>query len=128
MLLEIGIAEDRNFFRVIPQGDGFYDISPVSKFGNFYDNSTEMSHRTQLLSNLFLPSFEFLGHHQWKAGVDLDRLHYFQDSVRTGIDIFDSTGALVRQTLYAGSGMFSKGSREESTGTCWTIGKSARTW
>jgi hypothetical protein len=113
-LLEVGYAEDRNFFRVIPQGDGFYDISPVAKSGNYYDNSTQMAHRKQILSNLFLPSFEFLGHHQLKTGVDLDRLNYWQNSDRTGIDIFDATGAMVRDTVFEGSGTFSLSSAEES--------------
>ena len=114
MLLEIGYAEDRNFFRVVPQGSEFYDVSPLGKSGNYYADSTQTAHRGQFLSNLFLPSFEFLGHHQWKTGVDLDRLNYWQDFRRTGIDIYDTTGDLVRQTVFGGNGEFSRPSFEAS--------------
>jgi len=112
MLLEVGVAEDRDFLRVIPQGDGLYDISPYGKSGNYYADSTQKSDRTQLLSNLFLPSFEFLGRHQWKTGADLDRLNYWQNYSRTGINIYDQYGNLTRQTMFEGSGLAAQPSAE----------------
>jgi hypothetical protein len=114
MLVEFGIAEDRNFLRVIPQGDAFYDISPFGKSGNYYADSTQKASRAQFLANLFLPAVERAGHHQWKAGVDLDRLNYWQQFARTGINIYDQTGALVRQTIFEGSGTASRPSAEAS--------------
>lgn len=114
MLLEFGFADDRNFFRVIPQGDAFYVITPATNGGNFYDNSAQTAHRAQFLSNLFLPAFEFLGHHQWKTGVDLDRLNYWQNDVRNGIDVLNTAGSLVRETTFGGSGTFAKASAEQS--------------
>ena len=107
MLLEVGVAEDLNYLRVIPQGEGFYDISPLGKGGNYYIDSAQRARRGQLLANLFLPSFEFLGHHQWKTGVDLDRLHYWQDVERSGINIYNTQQNLVRQTVFAGNGELS---------------------
>ena len=114
MLLEVGVAQDRNFLRVIPQGDGFYNISPFGKSGNYDVNSIQKSERSQFLANLFLPSFERAGHHQWKTGVDLDRLNYWQDLRRSGIAIFDGSGNLVRQTSFAGSGIASQPNLEVS--------------
>ena len=111
MLLEIGYAEDRNYLRVLPQGDSFYQVTPFTRGGNFYDNSTQRSRRGQLLANLFLPS---LGRHQWKVGVDLDRLNYWQDNQRTGIDVYNLSGALVRQTIFGGSGLLSQAGFEAS--------------
>src|SRR5262249_33592384 len=100
MLLEIGDAENRTDLRVIPQGDAFYQVTPFRRVGNYFVDSAQQSHRGQFLTNLFLPSFEFLGHHQWKTGVDLDRLNYWQDVRRTGIDVFNVAGNLVRQTTF----------------------------
>ena len=113
-LLEIGFAGDTNFLRQIPQGDAFYDITPAGRSGNYYINSTQKSGRSQFLTNLFLPSFEALGHHQFKTGIDLDRLTYWQNFERTGIDALDSAGDLLRQTMFGGSGIVSQGNYEAS--------------
>ncbi|HML16309.1 MAG TPA: TonB-dependent receptor, partial [Bryobacteraceae bacterium] len=113
-LLEIGFAGDANFLRRIPQGDAFYDITPAGRSGNYYIDSTQKSGRSQALANVFLPSFEAWGHHQFKTGVDVDHLNYNQDFVRTGIDAFDSAGDLLRQTTFMGSGVVSQGNYEAS--------------
>ena len=114
MLLEVGVAEDRNFLRIIPQGDEFYNISPYDKSGNYYADSTQKSDRTQFLSNLFLPAVERAGRHQLKIGVDVDRVNYWQDFDRTGINIYDQYGDLVRQTIFEGSGVASQPDSEVS--------------
>jgi hypothetical protein len=114
MLLEVGYAEDRTFLRMIPQGEGFYQITPFLNGGNNYLNSMQKARRGQLLANLFLPSFQFHGRHQFKAGIDLDRLDYRQDFHRSGIDIYNLTGALAQQTVFGGSGRFSRPSLEAS--------------
>ncbi len=113
-LLEIGFAEDRDFLRQIPQGSAFYQITPLGRAGNYYVNTTERSDRSQFLANLFLPSFEAAGHHQLKTGVDLDRLNYWQNIMRTGIDALDASGNLLRQTTFGGSGLLWQANYEAS--------------
>ena len=114
MLLEIGYAEDRTFLRLIPQGHQFYEITPYGNKGNNYTDSRQFSRRGQFLVNLFLPSFELGGHHQIKTGIDVDRLGYSQDIVRTGYQIYDVAGNLVRQTTFGGSGKASEPGLEAS--------------
>jgi len=111
MLLEVGVALDENFLRVIPQGDQYYELTPYSRAGNYYLNSSERSRRGQFLANLFLPAS---GKHQWKIGTDLDRLRYWQDAHRTGINVYDIQGALVRQTIFGGSGLLAQPGFEAS--------------
>jgi len=111
MLLELGFAEDRNYLRLLPQGSAFYQLTPVVRGGNYYVNSMQESRRGQFLANLFLPS---LGKHQWKTGLDVDRLNYSQNLRRTGIDVYNLSGALVRQTVFGGSGRASQGGFETS--------------
>lgn len=108
MLLEVGYAEDRSYLRALPQGSAFYQITVHGRRGNGYIDSTQRSRRGQLLANLFLPSFEFAGHHQLKTGIDVDRLDYWQNFRRTGIDVFNAGGALVRETVFGGSGLLSR--------------------
>jgi hypothetical protein len=105
MLLEVGYAQDYNSLRVLPQGDAFYQITPFIRGGNYYVDANERSRRGQFLANLFLPTF---GKHQLKVGTDADHLTYWQDQRRTGIDVFDMTGSLVRQTVFSGSGLVSQ--------------------
>jgi len=114
MLLEVGAAVDSGFVRLSPQGNALYDISSFGNMGNYYINSAESSHREQFLANLFLPAFEWMGRHQWKIGTDLDRLHYWQNIDRTGIDVYDTSGALSRQTKFGGSGLLSQPGLEAS--------------
>jgi len=111
MLLEIGYAEDRNYLRVSPQGTDYYKLTPFFKAGNYFANSAQDSKRGQFLANLFLPA---LGKHQLKTGIDLDRLRYWQNFQRSGIDVYDLEGVLVRQTVFGGSGLLSQTGFEAS--------------
>ncbi len=114
MLLEVGFGLDSGLVRMSPQGSTLYGISPLGNMGDYYINSTESSHREQFLANLFLPSFEKAGHHQWKIGTDLDRLKYWQNVDRTGIDAYNTSGMLTRQTTFRGSGLLSQAGLEAS--------------
>jgi hypothetical protein len=111
MLLEVGVAQDTNVLRVIPQGDSYYQLTPYQRGGNFYEDSAQRSRRDQLLGNLFLPAW---GKHRWKIGTDLDRLRYWQQFRRSGIDVYDLTGTLVRQTTFGGSGLLAQPGLEAS--------------
>jgi len=115
MLLEYGFADLRSFARQIPQGQELYVLTPNGAEGNYFVDSTEHSERKQFLSNLFLPAFHWMGTHQIKTGVDLDRLDYSQDTRRTGFEDLSVTGALLRQVTFAGSGVLSRPSLETSS-------------
>jgi hypothetical protein len=102
MLLEVGLGEDRTFARQIPQGDALYQLSPNGRSGNFFVNSMQQSQRTQLVANLFLPAVRRAGRHQWKIGVDFNRLNYEQQVHRTGYEVFGLAGYLLHLTTFAG--------------------------
>jgi hypothetical protein len=115
MLLEIGYAEDRTFFRQIPQGNALYIMTPNGKRGNFFIDMTQKARRGQFLANLFLPSFHLGGTHQIKAGADADRLDYWQHARRSGFEQFGLSGNLLWTTTFAGNGTFSRPSMEASS-------------
>ncbi len=114
-LLEYGFADLRSFARIIPHGQELYVLTPNGSEGNYFLDSTQHSERKQFLSNLFLPSFHWLGTHQIKMGVDFDRLDYSQDASRTGFEDLSVTGALLREVTFAGSGVLSRPSLEASS-------------
>jgi hypothetical protein len=115
MLLEFGVSDLRSFVREVPQGQALYIFTPNGRRGNFYIDSTQTSQRKQLLANLFLPSFHWMGSHQFKTGVDLDRLSYSQDTRRTGFENVGLTGNILRQVTFAGSGVLARPSLELSS-------------
>ena len=114
-LLEYGFADFRTFYRMIPQGHSFFQFTPNGRLGNNYVDSTEKSQRKQFLANLYLPSFQWKGSHQLKAGTDVDRLDYSQDVRRTGFNDIGLTGTILRQVVFGGSGALERPSLEVSS-------------
>ena len=114
-LLEFGFSNLRSFVREVPQGQAVYIFTPNGRQGNYYIDSTQTSQRKQLLANLFLPTFHWIGTHQFKTGVDLDRLTYSQDTRRTGFENVGLSGNVLRQVTFAGSGVLARPSLELSS-------------
>ncbi len=114
-LLEFGFSDLRTFVRQVPQGDALYVFNPNGREGNFYVDSTQKSQRKQFLANLFLPSFQWLGTHQFKIGVDADRLEYTQDTRRTGFENVGLANNVLRLVTFAGSGVLARPSLELSS-------------
>lgn len=111
-LLEIGFATNRTFGREIPQGHGLYELTAYGRGGNYYVDAVRKSARDQITANGFLPAFERWGHHQVKAGLDLNRLNYWQDVRRTGYLNFSERGSLLRRTVFGGSGLLERSNYE----------------
>ena len=103
-LLELGVAEMFTLARLVPFGVGTYIITPEGKQGYNFINSTQHSRRGQLIANLFLPEQKFVGSHQLKMGLDIDRLSYSQGINRTGYDLYGVHSNLLRSVTFEGDG------------------------
>ncbi len=114
-LIEFGYAGNQTFGRQIPQGDGLLLITPNGRLGNNYVDATRKGGRQQAIGNAFLPTFNWLGRHQIKTGVDLDRVTYSQDISRTGFENFRVDNTPYNTVLFAGSGVLSKSTFEASS-------------
>jgi len=75
-LFDIGFAFDQYNVRLTPYGTLPYYVNPNVSSGNYYLSDATHARRSQLLSNLLLPSHTWLGHHDLKLGLDLDRISY----------------------------------------------------
>jgi hypothetical protein len=113
-LIEFGYAGNRTFATTSPLGDALYLFTPEGRAGNYYVNGNQNASRDQFLTNAFLPSFHFLGTHQIKTGIDLDRLGYSQDILRTGYEYLSVDQLPVRRVMYAGNGAFGSSAFEAS--------------
>ena len=105
-LVEFGYAHNYFSDGQTPQGQNLYVFSPAGRSGNYFVTSTQTAARDQVLINGYLPSFQFFGSHQIKAGVDDDFLYYNGDFRRTGYELIGISGQLLSKTLFQGSGLF----------------------
>jgi Carboxypeptidase regulatory-like domain len=75
-LLETGFAFDQYTVQLTPYGTLPYSVNPNTTDGSYYFSDQTQARRFQLLSNLYLPPRQWHGRHDFKVGVDLDRIAY----------------------------------------------------
>ena len=81
-LLETGFAFDEYDLQMTPYGDSPYFVNPGTSSilgtagGSYYLADETHARRWQAISNLFLPPHHWQGGHDFKLGVDLDRIDY----------------------------------------------------
>ncbi len=89
-LLEAGFAFDQYNVRLTPYGTAPYQPTPTTAFGNYYFSDKTRARRWQALANLYLPPREWHGRHDFKLGVDLDRISYSAQFSRQPISLLTS--------------------------------------
>jgi len=87
-LLETGFAFDQYNLRMTPYGTTPYFVNPTTAGGSYYLNEQTHATRWQALTNLFLPSHQWHGRHDFKVGVDLDRIDYDAQFARQPISFW----------------------------------------
>ena len=90
-LLETGFAFDRYDADLTPYGTLPYQPTPTTAFGNYHLSQQTQAQRWQALSNLYLPPRQWHGRHDFKLGVDLDRISYNAEFNRQPIAFLTST-------------------------------------
>jgi hypothetical protein len=81
-LLETGLAYDQYNLQMMPYGTGPYFVNagtattPATSGGSFYLGDETHARRWQAIANLYLPPHHWQGRHDFKVGVDLDRISY----------------------------------------------------
>ncbi len=81
-LLEAGFAFSQYNQNLTPYGTLPYTVNPNTTSGSYYLGDDTHASRWQALSNLFLPQRQRHGRHDFKVGVDLDRIEYSATFVR----------------------------------------------
>ncbi len=84
-LLETGFGFNRYDFDQVPRGAEPYFFGLTQAIGSYYFTAHTQADRWQLYSNLFFKPLDWHGNHQFKVGVDLDRLRYDFDFQRQPI-------------------------------------------
>ena len=90
-LLEAGFAFDQYNVHITPYGTIPYSVNPNTTNGSYYLTQEPHASRWQALSNLFLPPRQWHGHHDFKVGVDLDRIDYDATFGRQSVSFLTAT-------------------------------------
>lgn len=93
-LLETGFAFDQYDLKFTPYGTESYEVAPALAFGNYFLSDQTRARRWQALTNLFLPSHQWHGRHDFKVGADLDRISYEAQFARLPISFLSTSAAL----------------------------------
>ena len=93
-LLETGFGFNRYDLDQIPRGTNPYFINPSTAGGSYYFTAHTQADRWQLYLNLFFKPVGWHGNHQFKIGVDLDRLRYDFNFFREPISYLSSPQAI----------------------------------
>jgi hypothetical protein len=84
-LLETGFGFNRYDLDETPRGTAPYFVNPNQAGGSYYFTAHTTADRWQMYSNLFFKPIHWHGSHELKFGVDLDRLRYDFDFLRSPV-------------------------------------------
>ena len=124
-LIEMGLAVNQFHNDEQPMGSLPYALSPEGTSGNFFRTSNATSRRLQWIASLTLPSWHWRGTHEFKFGVDLDRITYDQSASRNPILIVRENGTISRQSTFVGGQVINRHNFESSAFAQdrWSISK-----
>jgi hypothetical protein len=90
-LLEAGIAFVQYNLRTTPYGTSPYFVNSDDQAGgNYYLSNETQADRWQGIANVFLPPHHWHGNHDFKFGVDLDRISYAAQFARQSISFLNT--------------------------------------
>jgi hypothetical protein len=93
-LLDAGFSFDQYNLQMTPYGTHPYFVNGSTAGGSYYPGDETHARRWQGLANLLLPSHQWLGRHDFKVGVDLDRISYDAQFARQPISFLSGNNLL----------------------------------
>ena len=114
LLLETGVGVSRFDNAARPQGTLPYVIRPEGTSGNYFETSDAHAGRLQWIENLIVPPLQWLGRHEFQAGLDIDRITDHQMVERRPFTILREDGTRSRQVSFTDSPPFQRNNMEVS--------------
>jgi hypothetical protein len=100
LLLEAGVATSTFYSSFVPMGAQTYIVTPDGTSGNYYFTNHSRGERTEAIGNLFLPPLRAGGKHEFKLGVDIDRLNDHREFNRQPYRVERVDGTLSRRVSF----------------------------
>ena len=95
-LLDAGLGIQRIRDGYEPHGASPYEINPEQSQGSYFENATGRSQRIESNAALYLPTRHWMGTHNLKAGIDLDRIGFAEAVTRTPVSYLREDRTLSR--------------------------------
>jgi len=102
-LVEVGFADSRGLVRQSPQGDLLFQILPSGRRGNYFEDMSRHFDRQQWLANAFLSQFHWVGTHQIKTGIDLERSQFDRFVNRHDYEVLRNDMSVARRVTFRGN-------------------------
>ena len=113
-LLEVGGAFGMYHNLLLPLGSSPYIDRAGQYTGNYFEMTDGRAGRAQGIANLFLPPRTWQGRHEFKVGLDLDRIIDRQSYRRQPIEIQRPNGTLSQEVTFQGGAPFTQDNFESS--------------
>jgi hypothetical protein len=91
-----------------------YVIHPGGRGGNFFRTTDGAARRLQGFANITLPALDLAGRHEFKLGLDLNRVVYDQLAARQPVLILREDDTPARRVTFEASGRFRRHNTEVS--------------
>lgn len=99
-LLDVGGALARFRDSYEPHGVLPYQITPETSEGSYFENLTGHSQRVEGTADLYLPPLHRAGTHDFKTGIELDRVGFHEAVSRSSVSYLREDSTLARQSIF----------------------------
>jgi hypothetical protein len=99
-LLDVGLGVTRFRDGYEPHAGAPYALTPELSQGAYFENLTSRSQRVEANAIFYFPPRHWLGEHNLQAGMDLDRIGYYEAYRRTSVDYLREDRTLLRQSTF----------------------------
>lgn len=111
-LLDAGIDVQRIRDGYEPRGTSPFEITPEQTQGSFFENANGRSQRVEGNGALYLPPQHWHGVHNFKAGIDLDRIGFGQTMFRAPVSYLREDRTLTRRSTFPATPAYTRHSVE----------------
>jgi hypothetical protein len=99
-LLDAGFGVVRFRDGYEPHGNTPFELTPELPSGSFFESLTGTSNRADGNAALYLPSRQWMGKHDIKAGIEVDHIGFYQEVSRAPINYLREDRTLLRQSTF----------------------------
>jgi hypothetical protein len=103
VILGIGFAFNTFDDDLSPRGNLPYVIRPKGNSGNFFKSEQGDVRRFQWIADLIFQPHQWLGKHEFKTGIDADKIRFHRFSEHRPIFIYRQNGTLSRRIEFVGT-------------------------
>lgn len=104
--LGVGVLRYRDGFE--PHPGPAYELTPELTLGSNFESQTSKSQRIEANASLYLPPRNWLGRHDLKAGLDLDRIGFTEKLALAPVNYLREDGTLLRRSVFPAFAPFTR--------------------